>query len=56
MEPPPRSVQRCYEHVDDEELETSTVNPDAEQSKKKAESSRANESPEEPPSKRHRIV
>jgi hypothetical protein len=49
-------MQRCYEHVDDEEGGTSTANPETEQLKKKAESSRAQEGPEEPPSKRRRTM
>jgi hypothetical protein len=46
VEPPLRSAQRCYEHVDDEEGGTSTANAGAEQLK----------SLEEPPSKCRRTI
>jgi hypothetical protein len=49
VEPPLHNVQRCYEHVDDEELGTSSVNPGVERS-------RADENPEQPPSKRRQVV
>jgi hypothetical protein len=61
VEPPPLNARWCYMHVeDDHESKARAVagkSPiTADQSKKRARSSRANESPEDSTSKRHRMV
>jgi hypothetical protein len=61
MEPPPLNVQRCYVHIkDDHESRARAVARKslvaADQSKKRARSSRANESPEDSTRKHRRMV
>jgi hypothetical protein len=61
VEPPPQNMQRCYVHVEDDHESGARVvarkSPiTADQSKKRAGSSRANESPEDSTRKHHHMV
>jgi hypothetical protein len=61
VEPPPRNVERCYMHIEDDHKSRARAgtgkSPVAiDQSKKRAGSSQANEGPEDSTRKRHRTM